>query len=111
MIYTYTPTRLIPGSALTNSLATYYTASTAYGALLNELMVINNDTVARQVTVHIIPAAGTAGNATKILDELLQPGQKWTESLFSVIPKDYFIQAVAAVSAVVTINASGSEIS
>lgn len=111
MIYTYTPKRLIAGSALTNALATYYTAATAYGAVLKELEIINTDTVARQVAVHIVPLAGTAGVPSKIFDELLQPGQRWVDSCSSVIPLGSFIQAIAAVAAVVTINASGVEIS
>lgn len=111
MIYTYTPKRLIAGSALTNALATYYTAATAYGAILKELVLVNTDSVARTVTVHIIPLAGSAGVPTTILSaETLQPGQKWSESLSSVIPVGSFIQAVASAGAVVAISASGVEI-
>lgn len=111
MIYTYTPKRLIAGSALTSSLATYYTSGATYGAILNELELINTDTVERLVSVYIIPASGTAGVASKIFAETLQPGQRWRDERSSVIPVGFFIQAIAAAGAVVTINASGVEIS
>jgi len=112
MIYTYTPKRLIAGSALTNALVTYYTATTIYGAILKELVIVNTDTVARTVTVHIVPAAGTAGVPTIILSaDTLQPGEQRVYSLSSVIPQNSFIQASASVGAVMSINASGIEIS
>lgn len=112
MVYTYTPKKLIAGSALTNALATYYTAATAYGAILKELMLVNTDTVARTVTVHIIPTAGTAGVPSTILSgETLQPGEQRVYSLSSVIPNGSFIQALASTGAVVALSASGVEIS
>lgn len=111
MIYTYTPKRLIEGSALTNALATYYTAGTAYGAILKELVLVNTDSVARTVTAHIIPLAGAAGVPTTILSETLQPGEPRVYALSSVIPLGSFIQAVASAGAVVAISASGIEIS
>lgn len=111
MLYTYTPKRLVAGSALTGALATYYTAASAYGAIVKELVFINTDGVAHQVTAHIIPLAGSAGVPTKIFDELLQPGQRWVDSCSAVVPLGSFIQASAAAGAVVTFNASGLEIS
>jgi len=112
MIYTYTPTRLIHGSALTNALATYFTAGTAYGAILNELMIVNTDTVARTVTVHVVPLGGTAAIANIILSaDTLQPGEQRVYSLFTIIPLGSFIQAKADTGAVVAISASGSVIS
>lgn len=112
MIYTYTPKRLIAASALTDALATYYTAATAYGAILKELIIVNTDSAARTVTVHIVPLAGAAGVPTTILStETLQPGEHRVYALSSVIPLGSFVQAVASAAAVVAISASGIEIS
>jgi hypothetical protein len=112
MIFNYTPKRIIAGSALTASLATYYTALTTYGTILKELMLVNTDSVARAVSVHIVPGAGTAGVPTTVISaETLQPGEQRVYSLSTVLPLNSFIQASAATAAVVAISASGVEIS
>lgn len=112
MIYTYTPKRLIAGSALTDALVTYYTASTAYGAILNELMIVNTDAAVRTVTIHIVPLAGTAAVANIIISaESLQPGEQRVYGLSTVIPLGSFIQAKSDAGAVVALSASGVEIS
>jgi len=112
MVFNYAPTRIIAGSVLTASLATYYTALTKYGTILKELVLVNTDSVARAVTVHIVPSAGTAGVPTTIISaETLQPGEQRVYSLSSVLPLNSFIQASAGAAAVVAISASGVEIS
>ena len=109
-----TAKRLVPGSALTAVLATYYTVPSSTSAILKEIILCNTDSSSRTVDVHVIPPAGTAGIANQILDGSLnanlQAGETKMFNLSSVLPTGYFIQAVASVAAVVSMNVSGIEV-
>lgn len=106
-----TPKRLIAGSALTGSLATYYTTPAATTTIVKEIVLCNTDTAARTVDLHVIPSAGSGAVANQILQDLaLQAGETKIFSLSQVLPAGTFIQALASTAAVVSINASGVEI-
>ncbi len=56
----------IVAAQLTNAAATYYTAPANTKVVLKKLTFTNTDTVARTVTVYLVPSGGTAG-VTNIL--------------------------------------------
>ena len=61
---TATPKKLIQGSQLTASAATYYTAPTNTRTLIKKVTFTNNDTVARTVTLYLVPLGGLPLRAT-----------------------------------------------
>lgn len=106
-----TAKRLVAGSALTAVLATYYTVPAATTTIIKEILFCNTDTAARTVAAHIIPSAGSALVANQIFqDTVLQAGETKIFSLSQVLPAGSFLQALASVAAVVSITASGVEI-
>ena len=106
-----TAKRLVAGSALTAVLATYYTVPAATTTIIKEIWFCNTDTSARTVDAHIVPSAGAAAVANQIFDGLvLQAGETKIYSLSSVLPSGTFLQVLASVAAVVSINVSGVEI-
>jgi hypothetical protein len=110
----HTVKRLVPGSALTAALVTYYTVPAATSTIVKEIILCNTDVVARTVDIHFIPSAGTAAVANQILDGSnnanLQAGETKMFNLSSVLPTGYFIQAVASSATVVSMNVSGIEV-
>lgn len=103
--------RLVAGSALTAALATYYTVPASTTTIIKEIFICNTDTAARTFTANIVPSAGAAAVANQIFDALaLQAGETKIYSLSSVLPAGSFLQALASVAAVVSMNVSGVEI-
>lgn len=110
---TATPKKLIPGSQLTASVATYYTAPTNTKTLVKKLTLTNNDTSARSVTIYLVPSGGSSG-VTNILSNAVAVAPLSTYEAFEaeghIVPAGGTIQAFADVAAKVTIQASGVEI-
>ena len=106
-----TPVKMAAGSALTGSLATYYTVpATTRQAIVKEIEFCNTDTVARTVTLHIIPSGGTAAVANEIYSAItIQAGETKNFSRSTVMVAGGFIQAVASSAAVVSMSISGVE--
>lgn len=104
-----TPVPLVPGSILTDSTATYYTAPVyAQNVTIKEIEVINNDTVPRTVTVYCVPKSGTAGNANILFNAMIvQAGETKIFGLTKVIAAESTIQAKASAASVVTLSVSG----
>lgn len=108
----YTPKVFAAGSALTASAATYYTAPAGIVcSILKELILCNTDTVARTFTVYVVPAAGSAAVANTIFSGVsLQPGESKLFSLSKVMTTGSFLQALASSASVVSLTASGIEV-
>lgn len=106
-----TPKKMVPGSALTASAATYYTvASTVKQAIVKEVEFCNTDTVPRTVTMYVIPSGGSAAVANEIYAAMtLQAGETKNFSRSTVMLPGGFIQALADSAAVVSFNVSGVE--
>ena len=106
-----TPKRLIPGSALTNALVTYYTVSSAViSATMKQLIFCNTDTLSHSFTMNVIPPAGAASVANTVFSAVvIQAGETKIFGLTENMPTGYFIQAKADVGAVVSMTASGME--
>jgi hypothetical protein len=109
-----TAKRLVPGSALTASITTYYTVPYSTSAIIKEIILCNTDSVTRTVDVHIVPSGGSASVANQILDgsanASLQAGETKMFNLSNVLPTGYLIQAVASSAGVVSMNVSGLEV-
>lgn len=106
-----TPKKMVPGSALTASAATYYTvAAGVQQAVVKEVEFCNTDTVARTVTMYIIPSGGSAAVANEVYAGVtLQAGETKTFSRSTVMLVGGFIQALASSASVVSFNISGVE--
>lgn len=106
------PNNITPAQ-LTASAATYYTAPANTKSVIKKLTFTNTDTVARTVTVYLVPSAGTAG-ATNILISArpIPAGDTYDcqEALGQTLLIGGFIQALADVGAKVTIQGSLSEV-
>ena len=109
-------TPVIQGVALTASLVTYYIVPTndpqTKQVQLTGMRFINTDTVERTVTVHIIPAGGSASVATTRFKTLtIQPSSLGYPppyfSMTDVLLQGSFIQASASVAGVVAMSADG----
>lgn len=102
---------LIPGTLLTASLVTLYTAPANTTARANEILLCNTDTVARTVTVHIIPSGGSASAANTIFKAItVDASETRTLGLDQVFPAGSFVQASADSASVVSIRLSGVEV-
>jgi len=100
------PERLIPGSALTGSTATYFTAQTK--SILKSLRFCNTSATPVTVSVWIVPPAGSPGTANKIMhDETLATGYSPPFYMAEVLPTGYMVQASCSVNGVTGFTASG----
>jgi hypothetical protein len=106
-----TPKRLIAGSQLTTSAATYYTA-TGVKARIDNLTLVNTTGGSLTATVHLVPNGGSATASNCILsaksinagDSYVVPGAiaQWLEAGGT-------IQALASSATSISIIASGVE--
>lgn len=108
-----TPKKLVSGSQLTATVATYYTAPTNTKTLIKKLTFTNNDATARTVTVYLVTSGGTAG-VTNILTKAASIAAGATYEAFEaeghILAAGETLQALADSAAQVTIQASGVEI-
>jgi hypothetical protein len=106
-----TAKQLIAAQTLTAAAATYYTVPAATTTRVTEILLTNQDTVDRTVSLHYVAPAGAAANSNRILPAVNVPaGQLVKLKLDSVLPTGAMIQALASVTAVVVIHASGAEL-
>lgn len=81
--------------------------------VIKKLTFTNNDTVARLLTVHLVPSAGTAG-VTNILTKAAPIGPGMTYECFEAeghaLPAGGFITAFSDAASMVTCHGSGIEV-
>jgi len=110
---TATPKKLVPGSQLTSSAATYYTCPTNTKTLIKKATFTNTDSSARTITLYLVPIGGTAG-VTNILSDAVSVASLTTYEAFEaeghILEAGGTLQALADVGAKVTFQASGVEI-
>lgn len=100
-------TRLISGSTLTGSAATYYTAGTATTVVIKKLIICNTTAGALSVTIYLVPSGGSAGVTNTITSaRAIAAGETWCcpEAENQVLPTGGFISAFGSG---LTIIASG----
>jgi len=108
----YTEKRLVVGSLLTASAATYYTCTApVVKTIIKEITFCNTDTAtAYTFTFHIVPLAGTAAAANMEFNAVtLQPGETKIFGRSDVMEVGSFIQALASTNAKIAMSISGVE--
>lgn len=106
-----TPKRLVPGSQLTTSAATYYTA-TGVKARIDAMALTNTSAGAVTATVHLVPSGGSAGASNCILSaRSLAAGETYVVpgALGQWVETGGTIQALASGATSITLVASGVE--
>ena len=107
---TTTAKRLVSGSQLTGSAATYYTAPTLTKAVIKSAQLTNTTAGAVACTVYLIPSGGTAGATnTFISARSIAVGETYNcpELVNAVLEAGGFIQSLGLN---VTLTVSGIEI-
>lgn len=107
---TTTAKRMVNGSALTASAATYYTAPTATRAIIKSAAIVNTTAAAVQATVYLVPSGGTAGATNAVINlRSLAPNETYScpELINHVIEPAGSIQAFGDG---LTLVVSGAEI-
>lgn len=106
-----TPKRLVSGSQLTNSAATYYTATNCK-TRIDAMTILNNTAGAITVDLHLVPSGGTADATNQILDDYSIAAK----TAYVVLPAighwledGGTIQALASANTSLTMVASGIE--
>lgn len=105
--------RLVEGSQLTTSAATYYTAPASTKARIDAMTLANTGAAAVTVTLHLVPNGGAADDSNVILKEKsIAAGESLTvrEALGHWLEPGGTIQALASAAASVALVASGVEV-
>ena len=110
---TKTLVRMVDGSLLTNVAATYYTSPANTVTYITNVSLTNTDTVARTVTLHLVPSAGSATAANRILSaHPIAAGKTFVppQAIGQTLPIGGTLQALADTGAVVALVASGIQV-
>jgi len=105
--------RLVGGAQLTTSATTYYTAPPSTKARIDAMTLTNTSAAAVTVTLHLVPAGGTAGDGNIILKaKSIGAGESYPvrEALGHWLEPGGTIQALASAATSVTLVASGVEV-
>lgn len=108
---TTTAKSLIASGYVPNAETTAYTAPVR--CILDKYTAYNGDTVARSITVRIVPSGGSAGASNALVVKTLQPGETYTfpELVGHVLAAGDYISEIAAAASVIVRRASGREVS
>ena len=107
---TTTAKRLVAGSVLTGTAATYYTAPTGTRAVIKSAAIVNTTAGALAATVYLVPSAGAAAAANTLISGLsIAAGATYScpELINHVLGSGDFIQAFGNG---LTLIVSGAEI-
>lgn len=107
---TTTAKRLVPGSQLTASVATYYTAPTKTRAVIRSAQLVNTTGGAVAVTVYAVPSGASAGAANTLISaRAVAAGESYScpELVNTVLEEGGTLQALGLN---VTLVVSGVEI-
>jgi hypothetical protein len=108
----FTEKRLVAGSLLTGTAATYYTVTApVVKTIIKEMTFCNTDVAtAYTFTLYIVPLAGTAADAnTEFKAVTLQPGETKIFGRTDVMELGSFIQALASTASKIAFSVSGVE--
>lgn len=105
--------RLVSGSLLTASSATYYTVPAGTSAIVQKVTFVNNDTSPRTVTLYYVPSGGSSGTTNIVVNAAtIFPNETWSppDAVGHVLEAGGTIRALASSASVVTMMVSGVEI-
>jgi len=108
-----TAKRLVDGSQLTTSAATYYTAPASTTTVIHTIALTNFTGGAVTATVHLVPSGGSASNSNMIMSaQSIAAGATTlvTGATNQVLAAAGTIQALASAGTSISIVASGVEI-
>lgn len=108
----YTEKRLVAGSLLTGSAATYYTVTAPVTkTIIKEMTFCNTDAATPYTfTLHIVPLAGSAAGANMEFNAVtLQAGETKVFGRTDVMEVGSFIQAFASTTGKIAFSCSGVE--
>lgn len=94
---TITAKRLVPGSVLTASAATYYTVGASTRAVIKSASIANTTAAAVPASVHIVPSGGAAAAANTVINtRSVAPNETYAcpELVNHVLGAGDFIQAL-----------------
>lgn len=106
------PKRLVTGSQLTTSAATYYTAPNNTITTISAASVTNTTATAQTATVYLVPPAGAAGVTNCVCSaRVIAPGETYNVAgaIAQTLPAGATIQALSDAGAALTLVASGYE--
>ncbi|HUY04997.1 MAG TPA: hypothetical protein VMV33_17095 [Rhodocyclaceae bacterium] len=70
--------QLVPGQFVPNTETTLYTSPTGTTTRIDKVTVTNTDAVAHTITIHLVPAGGTAGGSNcSTQAQSILPGKTW----------------------------------
>jgi hypothetical protein len=108
---TVTPTPLIDGALLADTVGTLYLVPAATTAVCRSITLCNTDSADRTVTLYIVPSGGSADAARTILNALtIKAGQTIVDDTLRVLATAGSIRGFADVGNKVSIRADGSEV-
>lgn len=105
--------RLVSGSQLTASAATYYTAPASTKAVIKAASITNTTASPATATVYLVPSGDTAGATNEVIAaKSIAPGETYNcpELVNQVIEAAGTLQALSGTPSALTLVVSGSEI-
>jgi hypothetical protein len=108
-----TISNIIPAKTAENSQTTQYT-SNGVQTIIDKFTATNYSATAATISVNLVTAAGTAGDANLIVKtKTLQPSETYTfpELVGHVLPLNGFISTIAGTASAINIRASGRLVS
>lgn len=105
--------RLVDGSQLTTSAATYYTAPANTSTIIRQATLTNTSGTAQTATVHLVPSGGSATASNMILSaRSIAPGESYPvySAQGQVLAGGGTIQALASAGSAISLVASGVEV-
>lgn len=106
------PKRLVDGSQLTTSAATYYTTPANTLTTISAMTLTNTTAGAITATIHLIPSGGSATASNMVLSaRTLAAGESYNvaPAIGQTMAAGGFVQALASAGASITLVASGYE--
>lgn len=106
------PKRLVSGSQLTTSAATYYTVPANTTTTISACTLTNTTAGAVTATVYLVPSGGSAGVTNCILSaRVIAAGESYNvgSAIGQTMPADGTLQALAGSATSITLVASGYE--
>lgn len=104
---------LIEAKNAESSQTTQYVAS-GVSAIIDKFTATNYDTVARTISVNLVPSGGSAGNSNLIVKtKTLQAGETYTfpEIVGQTLASGDLISTIASAASAINIRSSGREVS
>lgn len=106
------PKRLVDGSQLTTSAATYYTTPANTLTTISACTVTNTTGTAQTLTMHLIPQGGSASASNMIVSaRVVAAGESFNvaSAIGQTMAAGGFLQALAGAATSLTLVASGYE--